>query len=150
MHDETAAVEIRPHLRLLHGMRRPANWLQLVRFGMVGGVGFVVNLVVYTLFVHAVGVDYRVASIVAWLVAVLNNFVLNRHWTFDAAGDRAHRQAIRFLLVSLAAEALSLLLLTLFVQGAGIAKVPAQALAVAGAMPLNFLGNKLWSFRTRG
>ncbi len=85
MHDETAAVEIRPHLRLLHGMRRPANWLQLVRFGMVGGVGFVVNLVVYTLFVHAVGVDYRVASIVAWLVAVLNNFVLNRHWTFDAS-----------------------------------------------------------------
>ncbi|MGO8905362.1 MAG: GtrA family protein [Solirubrobacteraceae bacterium] len=149
MHDETAAVEIRPHLRLLHGMRRPANWLQLVRFGMVGGVGFVVNLVVYTLFVHAVGVDYRVASIVAWLVAVLNNFVLNRHWTFDASGDRAHRQAIRFVLVSLAAEALSLLLLTLFVQGAGIAKVPAQALAVAGAMPLNFLGNKLWSFRTR-
>ena len=150
MHDETAAVEIQPHLRLLHGMRRPANWLQLVRFGMVGGVSFVVNLVVYTLFVHAVGVDYRVASIVAWLVAVLNNFVLNRHWTFDASGDRAHRQAIRFLLVSLAAEALSLLLLTLFVQGAGIAKVPAQALAVAGAMPLNFLGNKLWSFRTRG
>jgi putative flippase GtrA len=131
-------------------MRRPANWLQLVRFGMVGGVGFVVNLVVYTVCVHAVGVDYRAASVIAWLVAVLNNFILNRHWTFDATGDRAHRQAIRFLLVSLAAEMLSLLLLTLFVQGAGIAKVPAQALAVAGAMPLNFLGNKLWSFRARG
>jgi putative flippase GtrA len=150
MREETAAAEIRPHLRLLHGMRRPANWLQLVRFGMVGGVGFVVNLVVYTLFVHSVGVDYRVASVVAWLVAVLNNFILNRHWTFDASGDRAHRQAIRFLCVSLIAEAVSLLLLTLFVEVAGLAKVLAQALAVGGAMPLNFLGNKLWSFRVRG
>ena len=28
-----------------------------------------------------------------------------------------------------------------------MAKVPAQAIAVAGSMPLNFLGNKLWSFR---
>jgi len=142
-------VEIRPHIRLLHGMRRPANWLQLVRFGLVGGVGFIVNLIVYTLFVHSVGVDYRVASVVAWLVAVANNFVLNRHWTFDARGGRARFQAMRFLVVSLVAEAFSLLLLTLFVEGAGIAKVAAQALAVAGSMPLNFLGNKLWSFRTR-
>jgi len=149
MPEETAAVEVRPHIRLLHGMRRPANWLQLVRFGLVGGVGFVVNLIVYTLFVHSVGVDYRAASVIAWLVAVANNFVLNRHWTFDARGGRARFQAMRFLVVSLVAEGFALLLLTLFVEGAGIAKVPAQALAVAGSMPLNFLGNKLWSFRAR-
>ena len=78
-----------------------------------------------------------------------NNFVLNRHWTFDARDGRAHFQAMRFLLVSLVAEAFSLLLLTLLVEGAGIAKVPAQALAVAASMPLNFLGNKLWSFQAR-
>ncbi len=149
MPEETAAVEIRPHIRLLHGMRRPANWLQLVRFGIVGGVGFVVNIAVYTLFVHAVGVDYRVASVVAWLVAVANNFILNRHWTFDARDGQARFQAMRFLVVSLVAEAFSLLLLTGFVEGAGLPKVPAQALAVAGSMPLNFLGNKLWSFRAR-
>jgi putative flippase GtrA len=147
MREEVTAVELRPHVRLLHGMRRPANWLQLVRFGLVGGVGFVVNVAVYTLFVHAVGLDYRLANIVAWLVAVLNNFVLNRHWTFDARGGHARSQAIRFLLVSLVAEACSLALLTVLVEGAGVAKVPAQAIAVAGSMPLNFLGNKLWSFR---
>ena len=54
---------------------------------------------------------------------------------------------MRFLLVSFVAEVVSLLLLTLFVEGAGLAKVPAQTLAVACSMPLNFLGNKLWSFR---
>jgi putative flippase GtrA len=143
-----AAAKTRPHTRLLHGMRRPANWLQLVRFGLVGGVGFVVNLAVYALLVHALGVQYLAASVVAWLVAVANNFVLNRQWTFDARTDRAHRQAGRFLLVSLAAEICSLLLLKIFVEDAGLAKVAAQALAVALATPLNFLGNKLWSFRT--
>ena len=112
MREPATVVEIRPHVRLLHGMRRPANWLQLVRFGLVGGVGFVVNVAVYALCVHGAGVDYHVANVVAWLVAVLNNFVLNRHWTFDAADGRAHAQAVRFLLVSLVAEVLSLLLLT--------------------------------------
>jgi dolichol-phosphate mannosyltransferase len=148
MREEATVVEIRPHVRLLHGMRRPANWLQLGRFGLVGGVGFVVNLAVYSLFVHPIGVDYRVAAVAAWLVAVLNNFVLNRHWTFDARAGRFHFQALRFLAVSVVAFGVSLLLLTVLVEDAGMAKIPAQALAVAASTPLNFLGNKLWSFRT--
>jgi dolichol-phosphate mannosyltransferase len=161
MHDDATAVdihaatiagpvEIKPHMRLLHGMRRPANWLQLVRFGLVGGIGFVVNLGVYTLCVHAAGIDYHIAAVVAWVLAVMNNFVLNRHWTFDAREGRARFQAARFLAVSLVALAVSLLLLMLLVESFGVAKVPAQALAVSASMPLNFLGNKLWSFRAEG
>jgi putative flippase GtrA len=148
MREDATVVEMRPHVRFLQGMRRPANWLQLVRFGLVGGAGFAVNLAVYALFVHSIGVDYHVAAIAAWLVAVVNNFVLNRHWTFDAGEGRAHFQALRFFCVSLVALGISLVLLTLLVEGGGIAKVAAQALAVAASMPLNFLGNKLWSFRT--
>ena len=158
MHDDATAVdippatlrrtiELRPHMRVLHGMRHPANWLQLVRFAIVGGLGFAINLVVYTALVHGAGLDYHVASVLAWVVAVLNNFVLNRHWTFDARDGRAHFQALRFFVVSLVALGANQLLLTLFVESAGISKVGAQALAVAGSMPLNFLGNKLWSFR---
>ena len=160
MHDEATVVEaprgavatpaaVRPHARVLRGMRRPANWIQLVRFGLVGGVGFVVNLVVYTVCVHALGVEYLAASVIAWLVAVANNFILNRHWTFDAGGGVVHFQAARFVMVSLVAEGFSLVILRLLVESAGFAKVPAQVLAVAAVTPLNFLGNKLWSFRAR-
>jgi putative flippase GtrA len=148
MREEATVVELRPHARLLHGMRRPANWLQLVRFGLVGGVGFAVNLAVYAVFVHPLGVEYHVAAAVAWLVAVINNFVLNRHWTFDARGGRAHHQAVRFFVVSLIAFGFSQLLLTILVENAGLAKVSAEAIAVAASMPLNFVGNKLWSFRS--
>ena len=102
----------------------------------------------YALCVHALGVDYQVSSVLAWLVAVLNNFVLNRNWTFDAAAGSARLQAIQ-LFVSLVVEGFSLGLLTILVESAGIEKVAAQALAVAAVMPLNFLGNKLWSFRAR-
>jgi len=130
-------------------MRRPANWLQLVRFGTVGAVGFIVNLVVYTLFVHGIGVEYRFASVAAWIVAVANNFIWNRHWTFDARQGVAHHQAMRFLLVSVVTEIISLLALTILVESGGMSKVPAQAVAVAAATPLSFLGNKLWSFRAK-
>jgi putative flippase GtrA len=122
-----------------------ATYVSLIT-GIVGGLGFVVNLVVYTLCVHALGIDYQIAAIVAWLVAVVNNFVLNRHWTFDASDGKAHFQAVRFVVVSLDALGFSLLILMGLVEVVGLAKVPAQALAVVASMPLNFLGNKLWSF----
>lgn len=161
MNDEASAVDLRrpaapaappaakarPHMRLLHGLRRPANWLQLIRFGIVGGTGFVINVGVYAACVHALAIDYRLAFVLAWLVAVTNNFLLNRHWTFDAAAGSVRFQAIRFFVVSVAAALFGFLLLTLLVESAGLAKVPAEALAVAASMPLNFIGNKLWSFR---
>jgi putative flippase GtrA len=36
--------------------------------------------------------------------------------------------------------------LALLVDVAGLPEVPGQALAVAIAMPVNFIGNKLWTF----
>src|SRR5258708_30364212 len=110
MPEEAGAVEVRPHVRVMHGMRRPANWMQLVRFGLVGGLGFVVNLAVYTLFVHGIGVEYRIASVAAWIVAAANDFVPNPHWTFDAPEGIAHRQPIRFPLLTAATHALRPLL----------------------------------------
>ncbi|HTR88979.1 MAG TPA: GtrA family protein, partial [Solirubrobacteraceae bacterium] len=142
-------VTLRPHIRVMHGLRKPSNWLQLVRFGLVGGVGFVVNVGVYALCVHVLGIDYRLAAVAAWMVAVTNNFVLNRHWTFAAGHGSVRFQAIRFFVVSLLAFGVSFLILTALVELAGVAKVPAQALAVALSTPMNFLGNKLWSFRER-
>ena len=146
MHDEaTTVIGLQSRIRL--GLRRPANWLELVRFATVGASGYVVNLAVFSLAVHAAGIDYRVAATLAFVVALTNNFLWNRHWTFRAGGGHAGFQAARFVAVSLAAFAFNLAVLELLVAGFGLPEVPAQALAIIAATPLNFLGNKLWSFR---
>lgn len=140
------SVEIRPHVRLWHGMRRPANWLQLVRFAIVGASGYVVNLLLYVLCVKALGIEYLLAESIAWIVAAANNFVWNRQWTFKAREGQAHVQAIRFLIVSLIALAFNLVVLRVLVEAGGMDKLVAEVIALAASTPLNFLGNKLWSF----
>lgn len=134
--------------RVRHGLRHPANWFQLVRFGLVGASGYVVNLAVFAGAVHVVGIDYKIAAVLAFLVSVTSNFWLNRHWTFDARGGHAGFQAARFLTVSVAAFLLSYVVLLLLVEVAGLREVLAQAVAIVAATPLSFLGQKLWSFRT--
>ena len=79
-------------------------------------------------------------------MAVSNNFLWNRHWTFKAGDGRAHHQAARFLLVSVIAFAAGLVLLTVLVEVFGVKEVPAQAIAIVAVTPVSFLANKLWSF----
>lgn len=133
------------HVRLRQGVTVRENWVQLLQFGVVGGSGYVVNLVVFWLFNHPIGIDYRVASIVAFLVAVANNFLINRKWTFDGHHGSMRMQALRFFVVSVSVFVVTWVLLQVLV-GAGLAEIVAQAISVALGTPLNFVGNKLWSF----
>lgn len=136
----------RLHRRVGHGMRKPHNWMQLGRFALVGGSGYVVNLATFALCVHALGIDYRVAAVVAFLVSVANNFWWNRLWTFGAHDGHAGFQAARFLTVSALTFGFTFAVLTVLVGSLGVAEVPAQAIAIATGTPLSFVGNKLWSF----
>jgi putative flippase GtrA len=147
MRDEGSAVALPLHRRVRHGMRHPANWLQLVRFALVGASGYVVNLAVFAAAVHLAGIDYRVAAVIAFLVSVANNFWWNRRWTFDARGGHAGFQAARFLTVSVAAFLFSYVVLLVLVEAAHLPEVLSQAIAIVTATPLSFLGQKLWSFR---
>ena len=89
------------HVRFRAGLRKPHNWLQFVKFCAVGGSGYVVNLIVFTLCVELLGFHHLVAATAAFVVAVTNNFWWNRHWTFAARSGRASLAA-RFLAVSVA------------------------------------------------
>jgi dolichol-phosphate mannosyltransferase len=145
--DLPTRVELSLRVRVRHGVRKPHNWLQFVRFAAVGASGYAVNLGVFALCVHAVGIDYRLSSVFAFIVSVTNNFWWNRHWTFDAKHDHYAHQAIRFFAVSVVAFGFTYVVLVALVSGAGLEKVIAQAIAVAAATPLSFIGQKLWSFR---
>jgi putative flippase GtrA len=131
--------------RIGRGTLKPGNWLQLFQFGLVGASGYLVNLVVFAIFNGAAHVHYIGAAIIAFAVAVMNNFWWNRHWTFDAKHGHAGFQAARFFTVSVLALVINLIALKLLVGG-GMSELPAQAISVAIAMPFNFVGNKLWTF----
>jgi len=126
--------------------RRPASWLQLLKFGLVGGSGYLVNLGVFALLSGTLGIHHIAAAIGAFCVAVSSNFFWNRHWTFAAGHGHAGFQAARFFAVSIAALAINLVVLEVLVSSAGLGELSSQAIAVAVAMPFNFLGNKLWTF----
>lgn len=140
----TAAIELA--YRIGAAARHPANWIQLFKFGLVGGSGYLINLAVFAFLTGILDVHHIAAAIAAFAVAVTNNFLWNRHWTFSAASGAARFQAPRFFAVSVASLGLNLAVLQLLISSAGVGDLTAQAIAVAVAMPFNFVGNRLWTF----
>jgi putative flippase GtrA len=130
--------------RAVRALRSPHNWIQLAKFGIVGVVGYGINLAV---FAALLGWGAHVAATISFVVSAANNYWWNRHWTF--AHQRGHfaYQGARFYAVSGAAFAVNQLWLVLFIDVLDWRKVLSQAIAIVLVTPLNFIGNKLWSFR---
>jgi dolichol-phosphate mannosyltransferase len=128
-------------------LRARQNWVQLAQFCAVGAVGYAVNLAVYAALLHG-GLHYLLAATCSFLVAVTSNYALNRHWTFRERRAGVAAQGMRFFIVSLGSLVANLLVLHVLIRF-GVGKLVGQAIAIVLVTPLNFVGNKLWSFRHR-
>lgn len=159
--------------------RHGRNALQFGRFALVGGTGVVVNLVVLVLVkrmgplpedaivaLHPTAFHvrwYHVYSTIAFLVANLWNFQLNRWWTFRSSKHSGWwREYWPFLAVGMLGQAIGLVLLTLLMHRGSPLSLPtgvlddssgfrtrlywAQLIVIAVVTPLSFVLNKLWTF----
>jgi putative flippase GtrA len=148
MEERHAALDPGLRNRAQHALRQRHNWEQLVKFCVVGVSGYVVNLLVYTALLDGADLHYRMAATGSFLVAVTNNYVWNRLWTFRHRRGHFAYQGLRFLVVSVIVYLGNLVILTLLVE-LGLGKIVSQAIAIVLVTPFNFVGNKLWSFRLR-
>ncbi|WP_308161198.1 GtrA family protein [Dietzia psychralcaliphila] len=157
---------------------------QFVMFGIVGGSGLVVNMVITVLMNRAnggtqnaqdilfpfSGTEYNLRFttlvwIVAFLVANVYNFMLNRHWTFG----KGHKAPVLqefwpFLLVGSVAAVAGIFIKLAFTNPTSPLYLPepwwhedagihsreywSQLLTIIITMPINFVVNKLWTFRS--
>jgi putative flippase GtrA len=151
----------------------------LVRFGVVGASGVLVNLLTLVVLrrfgphfddaVVALGSSgfnlrwYHVYSTIAFLVANLSNFQLNRTWTFKSTlAARWWREYWPFLAVGLIGQVIGLALLTLLMHPGSPLSLPrdvfddssglrsrlywSQLIVITLVTPLAFVLNKLWTF----
>jgi len=147
MEQPDAAVAPGLRARATHALRQRHNWAQLAKFCVVGMSGYVVNLAVYAALLDGANLHYLLAATCSFVVAVTNNYLLNRYWTFRHARGHFGFQGLRFFTVALIAYAGNLVILKVLVE-LGLGKIVAQAIAIVLVTPANFIGNKLWSFRS--
>ena len=75
---------------------------RFLRFAVVGTIGAVVDFGIMNILRNIFLVPLVIAGSISFIVAVINNFLLNRYWTFpDSRTKPLFRQLIEFSLVSI-------------------------------------------------
>lgn len=149
---------------------------QFIKFSFVGASGVLVNIAVFTAVLLVwVAVGGRIQSVgdlvrsaidlavkkdtsavplfaayiangAGFVVSVFSNYYLNRCWTFRSSGAIT-RELPKFFAVSVTAYVVQALVFGALQHKAHVPPIPSQLMAIACAMPINFVLNKLWSFR---
>ena len=125
-----------------------SNIKQLIKFAFVGFIGTIVNLsILYTLteFFH---VYYIFSEIIAFFFSVINNYILNKIWTFkEKIEEYLIRKYFQYTTICLIALIINLCILFILVEFFIIWYIFAEVIAIIGGFLFNFIGNKLWTFR---
>lgn len=119
---------------------------QFIKYGIVGLSNTGVNLLVYYVLV-LIGVHYLVATIMAFVISVLNAFFWNRNFVFKVRKKNIPKQLAKVYAAYGFTFLLGLGTLFLMVDVLGISKFIAPLLNLCFTVPTNFLINKFWTFK---
>ena len=120
---------------------------QFLKFCVVGVIGTAIDFGLLYLLVEFGHVYYLLAATISFIAAVINNYLLNKIWTFQDKNRNFFKQFVQFLIVSLVGLGLNLLLLYLLVQYAHLWYILAKVLATGVVLIWNFIANKFWTFK---
>jgi putative flippase GtrA len=117
------------------------------RFGLVGILRTLLGIGLLYLLPNVLGIDYVLSNVIVYTIGLVIGFVLHRTLAFRSA--RVWRREIIPYLASFAiGYAVNLIVLLLLSKVAGINTYAAQILAMAAFTIVNYIANKLWTFRS--
>ncbi|HBS06227.1 MAG TPA: hypothetical protein DEA96_14760 [Leptospiraceae bacterium] len=117
---------------------------QFIRFGLVGALGTVVNLVLFES-IRRLGLHYLPAASLSFLAAATSNYMLNRRWTFSSSADSI-KGWILYLIVNLLGLGANLVVLMTLKEGLNWPVILAQLAGIGAGTILNFLLSKTLVF----
>lgn len=123
---------------------------QFVRFGLVGALNTLLSLAVNYLFIWIDPGLYLWGNAAGWFLSVLNAFYWNNRFVFRSESNTKKELWTRLLKSYVGyggSFLLSTLLMWLEVSFLGLSEWIAPLATLLITIPLNFLLNKLWTFR---
>lgn len=138
-------------LRVIYEKRK--NFLlQFIKFSLVGLVGTLIDIGLLNFLHLSLGVFVYLAATISFIAAVLNNFLMNKHWTFkNQAGfhSKSRIQFFQFVFVSVIGLLINLGIMYLLIESFGVWYNWAKLAAVIVVLFWNFFANKFWTFRVK-
>ena len=124
------------------------KWQQFFKFCVVGTIGAIIDIGGLYILVEFFGLHYLLGAAISFTLAVINNYLLNKYWTFQNKSKNHTKQFICFLLVSIGGLLINLGIMYLLVEILFVWYLLAKAVASIIVLFWNFLMNKYITFKS--
>ena len=123
---------------------------RFLRFAIIGMIGTLVDFGLLIVFKEVFGFPTLRANILSYSAGIVNNFILNRLWTFSEAREKhVMLQLTQFVVVSLIGLGLNTLIvisLEDLMPFSDMGYITAKIIATGFVLLWNFIANRLWTF----
>lgn len=121
---------------------------RFIKWSVVGTIGAVVDYGILILLHEGFGVDVVISKVISFTMAVINNFILNRTWTFRGVRHKDPAvQLTQFFIVSTGGFFITMAIFTFLVKVVHIQYIISNAIAIIIVLIWNFFANLVWTFR---
>jgi len=127
--------------------KTPVWVIKLGKFGAVGITGMCIDFGVTWLCKEKLRFNKFVANSFGFTLAVINNYLLNRVWTFESSNAEWQIEFGKFLLVSLAGLGINNLIVYILHSRVRANFYLSKAAATVCVVAWNFITNYLFTFR---
>lgn len=124
--------------------------LQFIKFCIVGTLGMIIDIGFLNLLHKVFNLNVYFSATISFILAVINNFLLNRHWTFKGLKMKEKsppRQFTFFVMVSIIGLGINLGIMWILIESFNLWYNWAKVIAILIVTLWNFLANKFWTFR---
>lgn len=117
---------------------------QLFRFGVVGGLAFLIDaglLYILTEFWH---IHYLISSVISFTVSLAFNYILSIIWVFDVKKKQTYKEVILFVVLSVIGLGINQLVMFLGVDFLHIYYMLCKVISTIIVMVYNFITRKIF------
>ncbi len=118
---------------------------QIFRFGIVGGLAFVVDFAVLTFCVEVLNLSEAIGTALGFTISVIFNYILSIFWVFDVNKEKSQKKNFAiFIILSIIGLLLTELIMWLGSKVMGIDYRIVKIIATAIVMVFNFITRKIF------
>jgi putative flippase GtrA len=130
-------------------LRTKKTFVEIVKYGSTGTLNFLIGLGFYWLLVNIFKIDYRLAFLINWIIGMLITYSLNLIWVFKHQTKLEFKtEFLKFLIIYCSSFLFNFLILQYIVEKYKTDPLFTQIALLPAIVVYNFLGMKLWSFKS--
>lgn len=117
---------------------------QILKFGVVGGLAFLIDYCLLFILTEFVGFHYLISSIISFIVSLIFNYILSIKWVFDVTKKQTYKEVAIFVVLSIIGLGINQLVMYIGVDKINIHYMLVKIISTIIVMIWNFITRKIF------